>query len=1213
MLLGRDHERQKIGQVLAQARAGASAALALVGEPGIGKTALLGYAASQATGMLLLRARGIESEAQIPFGSLLELIRPALVLLDQIPPPQAAALESALALRPGTAQDRFAVGAATLSLLAAYAEQRPVAVLVDDAQWLDGSSAQALLFAFRRLMADPVAVLVAVRDGEPSLLDGADLPTLRLTGLTSDEAAALMPGLPAESARRLHLATAGNPLALLELAADAADVMLTPEGGPVLVPARVSGAFLHRAGQLDQAAQQALVLAAASDTGDLATLDRAAARLDIDLSALAAAENAGLLTLHAGTVEFRHPLARSAVYADAPAEQRRAAHRALAAALPDRDGDRRAWHLAAAAAGPDEAASAALAQAAARGRDRSAYVAAAAAFERAGRLAGDDERRAWLLWQAAEAAWLAGLTSRAMTLLEEARALAVQEDPRIQVEIDRLAGHIATLRGPVMRGHAILTEAASRADPELAVTMLAEAAFAGLYAGRPAETLAAAERARASLPASPSLRTRVLAAAALGTARIIGGDAAAGADALHEAVKLAEGSAEVRDDLRLLPWLAVVPLFLRDSGTGRSLLDHALQTARDHAAVGVLPFALNLIARDQATSDRWAVAEATYREAIDLARESGQQTALAFGMAGLAWLQGRRGRERDCRAGAAEALALCRELGMGLHEIWATAALGELELGLGDAAGAVAHFERQQQLLDELAITDPDVSPAAELVDAYLKLGRTADAQRVADTFTAAAEAKGQPWPVARALRCQGMLAADTSFADYFERAVSLHEQTMDVFETARTRLAYGERLRRSRNRVLAREQLRAAADTFDALDARPWAERARAELAATGETRQPRDASTIDVLTPQELQIALLLTGGKTTREAAAALFLSPKTVEYHLRHIYQRLGIHSRDELTQRLHPGQLPSAVQRRGVPRLVDRELAAVRQPDRGQQAPALVGDVPGHLDALGAQLGQGGADVVAHQVQLVAGVSIGRVHGQLGGRQGEDEPAAARVHRRQVQHVGEERPDPLGVRGEDDRVHTGDHVPSLTAGRRAHRQSDDEHVGHGAAGLRPVGPGDFVPAPGLERALRRGSGGQHGQRGPLLAAAGQDQVMQFPADALLPPGGPDQQVGQRERPARVLGGDVAGQRRGQVPPPGRGRPQRHPGRVPDEVFAMARLGQGETRLAALHPEPVTKPRGVRTAPVRRVGVHLGVQRAQLVFVPGRLGPVQQPER
>jgi DNA-binding CsgD family transcriptional regulator len=901
MLLGREQERRAIGQALAQARSGTSAVLALTGEPGIGKTALLDYAAGQAGGMRLLRARGIESEAQIPFGSLLELIRPALVLLDQIPPPQAVALEGALALRPGMAEDRFALGAATLSLLAAYAEQGPVAVLVDDAQWLDGSSAQALLFAIRRLLADPIAVLIAVRDGEPSLLDGAGLPMLGISGLTSDEAAGLMPGLPPEAAIRLHQATAGNPLALLELAADPGDAMLAPEGAPVLVSAGISGAFLRRADRLDQAARQALVLAATCDTGDLAALGQAAARLGIDLTALAAAESAGLVTLSAGAVEFRHPLARSAVYAAAPASQRRAAHRALAAALPDRDVDRRAWHLAAAAAGPDEAASAALVQAAARSRDRSSYATAAAAFERAGRLTADNETRARLLTRAAEAGWLAGLTGPAVARLDEARLLAAE--PGTLVEIDRLAGHIATMRGPIMRGHAILTTAAGQADPERAVAMLAEAASACFYAGNPAEMLRVAQRAWAALPARPSAPARFLAAMALGMARILGGDAAAGAEALHGAVTLAEASPEVRDDLRMLPWLAVAPLFLREASAGRSLLAHTLQTARARAAVGVLPFALDLIARDQATTDRWAVAEASYQEAISLARESGQLTQLGFGLAGLAWLHARRGREQDCRACAAEALELCGELGTRLLEIWATAALGELELALGDAARAVQHFERQQELLASQGITDADLSPAAELVDSYLKLGRDDDAARAAAEFTVIARAKGQPWPLARALRCQGMLAPDTAFAADFEQAIELHEQTPDLFEAARTRLAYGQRLRRTRNRVLAREQLRAAVDAFDNLGARPWADLAIAELAATGETRRPRDASRLDQLTPQELQIALLLTAGKTTRETAAALFLSPKTVEYHLRHVYQRLGIHSREELAQRL----------------------------------------------------------------------------------------------------------------------------------------------------------------------------------------------------------------------------------------------------------------------------------------------------------------------
>ena len=328
MLLGRARERQEIGRALARARSGASATLALAGEPGIGKTALLDYAGQEAAGMRLLRARGVESEAQIPFGSLLELIRPALPMLGKIPGPQAAAMESALALRPGMGQERFAVGAATLSLLAAYAEDAPVAVVIDDAHWLDGSSAQALLFAFRRLVADPIAVLIAVREGEPSLLDGADLPTLRMGGLSSEEAATLVRGLAPgglapETAARLYGATAGNPLALLELAPDAQDLALdlalAPEGAPVLVSATISRAFLRRAGTLDEATRRALILAASSDRGDLPTLERAAAQFGADMSALAAAESAGLVRFEAGMVEFRHPLARSAVYADAPA------------------------------------------------------------------------------------------------------------------------------------------------------------------------------------------------------------------------------------------------------------------------------------------------------------------------------------------------------------------------------------------------------------------------------------------------------------------------------------------------------------------------------------------------------------------------------------------------------------------------------------------------------------------------------------------------------------------------------------------------------------------------------------------------------------------------------------------------------------------------------------------------------------------------------
>ncbi|MGO9789547.1 MAG: helix-turn-helix transcriptional regulator [Solirubrobacteraceae bacterium] len=901
MLVGRERERGDVERVLERARSGESATLALVGEPGIGKTALLDHAAGQASGMQLLQARGIESEAQIPFASLLELLRPALGVLDHIPEPQAIALQGALALRPAQAQERFAVGAATLSLLATYAEQGPVLVLVDDAHWLDGPSAEALLFAVRRLVADPIAVLVAVREGEPSLLDGADLPTIRISGLSRVEAASLLDGLPPHAAARLHDATAGNPLGLLELARDADELALAPAGAPVLVSARISREFLRRMGELDEAERRALLLLATSDSGDLALLERTATRLGVGLSALSAAERTGLVSVRVGSVEFRHPLARSAIYAGARPEERRAMHRALASALPDRDIDRRAWHLGAAAAGVDEQASAALEQAGVRARDRSAYATAALAFERAGRLAVDGERHARLVLSAARESWHAGFVPRAMALLDEARASTEEHASRL--EIDELAGHIATRQGPVMQGHAILTAAAAHADPERAIAMLAEATGACFYAGNPAEMLVVAERASGLVPVGAPVRTRFLASIAIGIARVVGGNATSGSEAIQEAVALAAASPELRDDLQLVPWLAIAPIFLREAGTGRVLLDRALEVARERSAVGALPLVLDLIALDHATTDRWALAEATYLEAIGLARETGQQTDLVFGLSGLARLQARRGRAAECRANVAEALQLCDRLGTRLHEVWAVEALGMLELGLGQAESAIEHLTHQQRLVDGLGITDPDLSPAPELIDACCRLGRTTEARALADAFSAAAEAKGQSWSIARALRGQGLVASDSRFAGTFEQALEQHADTPDVFEEARTQLAYGERLRRARNRKLAREQLRAALETFELLDARLWIDRARAELVASGETLRRRDPSTIDELTPQELQIAMLLASGKTTREAAATIFLSPKTIEYHLRHVYLKLDIHSREELARAL----------------------------------------------------------------------------------------------------------------------------------------------------------------------------------------------------------------------------------------------------------------------------------------------------------------------
>ena len=355
MLLGRDREQELLDQALSDARSNHGSVLAIVGEAGIGKSALLAYAEEHAGGMNVLRARGVQSEAKIPFAGLFELLRPALVVLGGIPGPQAAALEGALALRPARGEDRFAIGAATLSLLAVYAERSPLLLVVDDAHWLDGSSANAVLFAARRLAADPVAIVLAVREGEPSLLDHADLPTLRLAGLDLAASAELLrqhanePGLQRGMKRiadRLHHETGGNPLALLELAGNPDWFEHTPLNEPPPVVASVAGVYVGRFRSLEDGPQRVLVLVAASDSGDLALLARAAESIGLAVDNLAPAEAAGLVTVRSGRVEWRHPLARSAIYGDATPAERRAAHRALADALPDADEDRRAWNLA---------------------------------------------------------------------------------------------------------------------------------------------------------------------------------------------------------------------------------------------------------------------------------------------------------------------------------------------------------------------------------------------------------------------------------------------------------------------------------------------------------------------------------------------------------------------------------------------------------------------------------------------------------------------------------------------------------------------------------------------------------------------------------------------------------------------------------------------------------------------------------------------------
>jgi DNA-binding CsgD family transcriptional regulator len=908
MLVGRDREQSVIDTLLSGARSGRGEVLAIVGEAGIGKSALLAYAADKAGGMNILRARGVQSEAQIPFAGLYELLRPALASLERIPKPQAAALEGALALRPATAEDRFAIGAATLSLLAAHAEESPLLVTVDDAHWLDGSSANALLFAARRLVADPVAVLLAVREGEPSLLDGADLPRLRLQGLDHAASTELLERRAARLAEnklaepladRLHRETGGNPLALLELSDEPAWLEQTPHE-PLPVVASLANSYAQRFDSLASGGRQMLVLLAASDAGDLSALVRPASALGLEVGDVAPGEAAGLVDVRGARVEWRHPLARSAVYGRAAPAERRAAHRALADALPDADDDRRAWHLALAALGPDAVASSALEQAGVRAHDRSAYDVASRTFQRAASLTPDGDRRGRLLHVAADAAWLSGLGDRANELLDEAEEHG--EEPGLRISIEHLRGYVAIRRGNLIVGRRILLAAVEEAvtiDPPRGVVMLAEAVHASFYLGDAAAMRRIADQISALARACVDIRSEFFASMAEGMVLVFSGEGDRGPRLIRHAVALLMHWDELWDDQTLLAWAAMGPLWLRDAPEGPALVDRALALARRRSAAGVLPWVLLHVAIDRATRDRWAEAEAAFYEAVDLGRESGQDAELAISLARLAWLEAREGKEEPCRAHATEALALSSRLGLGLSEVWALTALGDLEFGRGRPKEAMLRYEEQFAALQVRGINDVDLWPAPELVEAYLRIGRADAAAETAEAFGREAAVKGSPWALARAARARGLVAAEDQFEECFAEAFARHGETLDDFEAARTHLAYGSRLRRHRQRVRAREELRAAIDMFDHLGAEPWSEIARTELAATGETVRRRDPANFTQLTPQELQVALLLAERRTTREAAAALFLSPKTVEYHLRSIYRKLGVATRDEL--------------------------------------------------------------------------------------------------------------------------------------------------------------------------------------------------------------------------------------------------------------------------------------------------------------------------
>jgi DNA-binding CsgD family transcriptional regulator/tetratricopeptide (TPR) repeat protein len=909
VLLGRDRECTAIDGLLDGARASRSGALVLRGEAGIGKSALLDYAVRKADGMRVLTGSGVETESELPFAGMHQILWPLMDRADDLPEVQNAALRGAFGLTAERVADRFLVSAAMLGLLTTVADDEPLVCVVDDAQWLDGASADALVFAARRLHADPVAVVVAAREGDARRFEAPGLPELHLSGLQPSDAAALIDGdasLSSAVRDQLVEATGGNPLALLELPTALSDderagrVPLRPD---LPLAERIERAFLARVEPLPQDTRTLLLLAAADDTGNVGTVLRAADALGVQADALDTAEKAGLLTTGGGLVRFRHPFVRSAVYRAAPFGERRATHEALAAALgDDANADRAAWHRAVVATPPDDEVAEALAATADRARHRGGYAAAARALERAAELDSSAGRRTDRLLGAAAAAALAGRPRRAEALLD--RAEPAIADPVRQAEAARVRSQLELWVGRPGEAHAIVAEAARAVlplDRAAGLELLAMTRTLASVSGD-AEAQIETSRIAAELDPDPDNdEERFLIALMAGFGQVMEGDTAGGAPLLEEALGLAESF----DDPVQLDRAAAGAFILGDWTRARRLRDHAVRIARDRGAVGLLPHILGFRGAVALWDRSLADAATDAAEAVDLADDIGEENARAMPLACLAWIAGLRGDEDECRRLAEDVLRLALDRGLALAAGLATWALAQLDLAYGrweEAVARVVALEDQPYLR---------VISAWDRVEAGVRGESPEVAERAVALLAEWARGAAPPWAAPVLADCRALTAAADVAEEHFEAAIDAIEGARPL-DRARIHLHYGEHLRRERRRIDARAHLREAFDGFDRLGVEPWAERARRELRATGETARKRDVSPLAELTPQELQVARLVGEGATNNAVAAQLFVSPKTVEYHLRKVFAKLGIASRTELI-RLELGVGPEAQQ------------------------------------------------------------------------------------------------------------------------------------------------------------------------------------------------------------------------------------------------------------------------------------------------------------
>jgi ATP/maltotriose-dependent transcriptional regulator MalT len=909
-VLGRDAELERFEALLKAAAEGRSAVHVLRGEAGVGKTTLLTELSERAGGFTKLRAQGLEAEADLPFAGLASLLSPILRFLSAIPAPQAEALEAALGLGPPSAGDPFTIAAGTLSLLAAAAEDAPLLAIVDDVQWIDASSAQALVFASRRLVAEGVVLIFAAREDVPAAIDSARFPETYLGGLDHDAARELLShvgtDLSENVAEQIVETSGGNPLALIEiprLLDTAQRIGSEPLPDPLPVGGALEATYRARVSVLSEEARRALLVAAADGTGAVAVVTAALRALGSTPAALEEAEATGLIAVN-GDIRFRHPLIRSALYHSATPSERRAAHRAIAASIAD-DPIRRAAHVAQGAAAPDEEIAAAIEAAAREARRRQAPSAAARAWEESARLTPDPAARVRRLVAAAEAYQLAGRLDRADPILDEAERAAT--DPSLRSQIRLLRGRAELFRGAPHQAHALLVEQArmiAGEEPGQAAALFAEASMAAMPAGEARLAFDAARQAL-ELARETGGPEEVRATLAYANALVIVGGAVEASGYIERVASLE--SLDPMEDAMLLQAEVGIRSVLCQFEEARALGERLVATARAASAPGMLPFPLSALADIDYRTGRWAIARAEAEESYVLASETGQPNFVTYARIVLARVEAAMGLDEDCRAHVGEAIAIGERLGADAIMFYADAVLGLLALGLGRFEDAVLHSERATGALRERGAREPALLMSApDLVEAYERLGRREEAQAALEALEEETEASGGVWGRAAAARVRGLLAPDDEFELRFEAAFALYREVTLPFDEARTELCLGERRRRAGRRADARAPLRKAISTFDRLGAPPWAERARMELRASGETLRGAPEAA-EKLTPQELQVALAVSRGATNREAAAELFLSPKTIDFHLSRIYRKLGIRSRTQLVRALAADQ------------------------------------------------------------------------------------------------------------------------------------------------------------------------------------------------------------------------------------------------------------------------------------------------------------------